>query len=436
MFRNYVTIALRNLSRQKAFSIINILGLAIGLATCILIVRYIQDELSVDKWHPKGDRIYRIMRETKAGGKSEYLPFVSGAIGPALEQELPEVEKAVRLWDWDTNVTIEDKKFNLESFTVDPKMFEMFDFPFVKGSVETAFPNPASVAITESTAKQLFGNEDPIGKSFQAISNHKGGTRTVTAVLKDPPQNSTIQFDYISTPFFSSKEAHRVWNEWIPTHGYRPVNVYFLLREGADIEALKSKLPAFMERHMGAEIARTNVYHKQEFHRIYLYSWQDFKMDWFANIDQVYQFGAIAILDQQFEDMYNRERRAQTLTLLSSSMAILLACMGLFGLSAFTVEQRVKEIGVRKVLGASITSVVILISKTFAAMVLIANLVAWPIAYIAMRNWLDNFAYRTDLAWWIFVLGGAVALVIALTTVGYHALRAALSNPIEALRHE
>ncbi|MDE2725584.1 MAG: hypothetical protein OXI59_19615, partial [Gemmatimonadota bacterium] len=111
-------------------------------------------------------------------------------------------------------------------------------------------------------------------------------------------------------------------------------------------------------------------------------------------------------------------------------------CMGLFGLAAFTVEQRVKEIGVRKVLGASVSNIVILVSRTFAIMVLIANLFAWPVAYFAMRSWLDGFAYRTDLSWWIFVLSGVVALAIALFTVSFHALRAALSNPVEALRHE
>ena len=140
--------------------------------------------------------------------------------------------------------------------------------------------------------------------------------------------------------------------------------------------------------------------------------------------------------DQQFEYMYSAEQRAQALTLLSSGMAILLACMGLFGLAAFAVEQRVKEIGVRKVLGASVSNIVMLICRTFAIMVLVANLFAWPVAYFAMRSWLDGFAYRTDLSWWIFVLSGAVALTIALFTVSFHALRAAVSNPVEALRHE
>ena len=818
MFRNYLIIALRNLKRQKTFSAINILGLAIGLGTCILIVLYIQDELSFDSWHAKGDRIYRVMRETKAGGQSNYLPDTSGALAGALERDFPEVEKAVRVWIDFIDVSLGEKEFPLSICIADPELFEIFDFPFVRGNLETAFLNPNAIAITESAAKRLFGDEDPIGKTITSESKHHGGERTITAIIKDVPRNSTLSrygetdyIDYIGTGSFSSEGAKYLWEDWIPTDGWRPVNTYVLLREGADPKALSAKLPEFMNRYMGAEIARTNAYHLQPLNRIYLYSRQDYNLDWYGDIDRVYQFGAIAVLvlaigcinftnlttaqsarrahevglrkvsgayrsqlmgqflgesvltalvalvlalsavelvlpefnafffkqielnlssdpllvisligiavfvgllagvypafflsayeptetlkgafragsrgqwirrglvvaqfaisitliastgviyqqldyiknkhlglnmeqmvlmpifvldqetkldpgqklaaryatvkeaflahpnaleatayrwrvgwsggiirtiraeghegtdwrmpllevdedyldvfqielvegrkfdpiafptdmskafiinetavarlgwddpigksfewvdrernrkgtvvgvvkdfhygplqeeigpvaltlrhqqfyslgvrvkaegmeetlaffektwkrfapadqpfeylmwDQQFEYMYSAEQRAQALTLLSSGMAILLACMGLFGLAAFTVEQRVKEIGVRKVLGASVSNIVMLISRTFAIMVLIANLFAWPVAYFAMRSWLAGFAYRTDLSWWIFVLSGAVALAIALFTVSFHALRAALSNPVEALRHE
>ena len=809
MFKNYLIIALRNLKRQKTFSAINILGLAIGLATCILIVLYIQDGLSVDSWHEKGDRIYRVIRETKAGGQSDYLPYTSGALARALEQDFPEVEKAVRVWVDFIDVSLGKKEFPLSVCIADPEMFEIFDFPFVRGSLETAFPNPNAIAITESAVKRLFGDEDPIGKTITSESNHHGGERTITAVLKDMSRNSTLHFDYVSTGGFTSEGAKYAWEDWIPTNGWRPVNTYLLLREGADPEGLAAKLPEFMDRYMGAEIARTNAYHLQPLNRIYLYSRQDYNLDWYGDIDRVYQFGAIAVLvlaigcinftnlttaqsarrahevglrkvsgayrsqlmgqflgesvltalvalvlalsavelvlpefnafffkqielnlssdplltisligiavfvgllagvypafflsayeptetlkgtfragsrgqwirkglvvvqfaisitllastgviyqqldyiknkrlgfnteqmvlmdifvfdqntaseqrlaaryatvkeaflahpnaleatayrwslgwgggiirtiraeghegtdwrmpllevdedyldvfqiemvegrkfdpitfptdtskafiinetavarfgwddpigksfewvdrernrkgtvvgvvqdfhfsplreeigpialtlrhqqfyclsvrvkaegmeetlaffektwkrftpadqpfrymmwDQMFEYMYSAEQRAQALTLLSSGMAILLACMGLFGLAAFTVEQRVKEIGVRKVLGASVSNIVMLISRTFAIMVLIANLFAWPVVYFVMRIWLDGFAYRTDLSWWIFVLSGVVALAIALFTVSFHALRAAVSNPVEALRHE
>jgi putative ABC transport system permease protein len=116
-------------------------------------------------------------------------------------------------------------------------------------------------------------------------------------------------------------------------------------------------------------------------------------------------------------------------------LAILVTCLGLFGLAAFTAEQRTKEIGVRKVLGASVKSIVLLLSTEFAKLVIIANLIAWPVAYFLADDWLQNFAYRVDLSWWVFASGGVIVLLIALGTVSYQALRAAVANPIDALRY-
>ena len=178
---------------------------------------YIQDGLSVDSWHEKGDRIYRVIRETKAGGQSDYLPYTSGALARALEQDFPEVEKAVRVWVDFIDVSLGKKEFPLSICIADPEMFEIFDFPFVRGSLETAFPNPNAIAITESAAKRLFGDENPIGKTITSESNHHGGERTITAVLKDMSRNSTLQFDYVSIGGFTSEGAKYAWEDWIPT---------------------------------------------------------------------------------------------------------------------------------------------------------------------------------------------------------------------------
>ena len=120
----------------------------------------------------------------------------------------------------------------------------------------------------------------------------------------------------------------------------------------------------------------------------------------------------------------------------SAGLAIFIACLGLFAFAAFTVEQRTKEIGIRKVLGASVSSVTALLSRDFVQLVLLANLIAWPIAWFAMNRWLQNFAYRIEISWWVFLLAGGLALVIALLTVSVQAIRAALANPVESLRYE
>jgi putative ABC transport system permease protein len=119
-----------------------------------------------------------------------------------------------------------------------------------------------------------------------------------------------------------------------------------------------------------------------------------------------------------------------------AALAIALSCLGLFGMAVFSIERRTKEIGVRKVLGASVSGVVTLLSKDFVKLVLIANLFAWPVAWYAMNKWLQDFAYRIELGWWTFALAGGVALLIALLTVSTQAIRAALANPVEALRYE
>ena len=135
-------------------------------------------------------------------------------------------------------------------------------------------------------------------------------------------------------------------------------------------------------------------------------------------------------------DFYSRETRVGNLVGCCSGLAIFVACLGLIGLASFTAERRTKEIGIRKVLGASASGIVMMLSKNFIKLVLIANLIAWPVAYYAANRWLQEFAYRIDISLWPFALGTLLALAIALGTVSYQAFKAARSNPIEALRYE
>jgi len=143
-----------------------------------------------------------------------------------------------------------------------------------------------------------------------------------------------------------------------------------------------------------------------------------------------------SFLDENFAALYQAEEKIGEIFSYISALAILIACLGLFGLASFTVERRTKEVGVRKVLGATVTDVVTLLSKDFVKLVLLANLIAGPVAYVVMNKWLQDFAYRIDLGWWVFALAGGLALIIALLTVSTQAIKAALANPVEALRYE
>jgi len=143
-----------------------------------------------------------------------------------------------------------------------------------------------------------------------------------------------------------------------------------------------------------------------------------------------------SFVDEKFAEQYRNDRRFAALFSVFAGLAILIACLGLFGLASFSARQRTKEIGIRKVLGASVAGIVGLLSKEFVKLVLLANLIAWPIAYFTMNNWLQDFAYRIDIGWWVFALAGGIALLIALITVSTQAIKAALANPVEALRYE
>ena len=148
-----------------------------------------------------------------------------------------------------------------------------------------------------------------------------------------------------------------------------------------------------------------------------------------------YPFDA-RFLDEEFDEMYRTEERISSLIKYFAAFAIFIACLGLFGLPSFMAEQRTREVGIRKVLGASMPDIVILLSREFVRWVLLANLIAWPAAYVVLDQWLKSFAYRTGMSWLIFFLSAVLALVIALVTVGYQAVAAGLAHPAKSLKYE
>ncbi len=141
-------------------------------------------------------------------------------------------------------------------------------------------------------------------------------------------------------------------------------------------------------------------------------------------------------LDDSFDQMYRTEQRTGKLAMAFAILAIMIACMGLFGLATYAAEQRIKEIGIRKVLGASVNNIVEMLSKDFLILVLVSSVIAFPLAWWAMHSWLQDFAYRISIPWWVFLLAGVIALIIALATISFQAIRAAVSNPVKALRSE
>ena len=143
-----------------------------------------------------------------------------------------------------------------------------------------------------------------------------------------------------------------------------------------------------------------------------------------------------SFMDEQFNNLYTSEQKTGQIFITFALLAIVIACLGLFGLVTYAAEQRTKEIGIRKVLGANVANIVAMISKDFLKLVFIAFLFAFPLAWWAMNKWLQDFAYRVNMGWWIFFIAGAVAILIALLTVCFQAIKAAMANPVKSLRTE
>ena len=248
--------------------------------------------------------------------------------------------------------------------------------PHISSDIENA-------VIINQTAAKLLGWDSPIGKNIQI--DRKEGICTIIGVVKD----------------FNIESLKRTIRPYVfyfmPEHYYK-LNLKI---KPDDVEGTM----AFIQR-----------------------KWSEF-----APKEEIFTY---AFLDQTFKALYSEENRIGKIIRLTTILTFVIAGLGLFGLSAFTVERRYKEIGIRKVLGASISSVIVMLSKGITHCVLLANLIALPVAYFVMNRWLQNFSYRASLNVWIFILSGLTALVIALLTVSYQTIKAARANPVESLKYE
>ena len=333
MFENYLKVAVRNLFKFKMFSFLNISGLAIGMACCILAFLYIQDEIGYDQFHEKSNRIYRVLREREANsGESHTQPGTSGALAPSLLKDFSEIQSAVRTWDIDTWINYKEKWFQQKFMMTDSQIFEIFSFPFIKGDPETALMEPYTIVLTQEMANKFFPDEDPIGRTITVEHRYFRGDYKITGVLKNIPINSTIQFDFLASSASSEwrqKEfAGIVWERWQRESGWLPIETFILLQEGYPPFKLEQKLSDFMLRYMGEEVQSHNVYHLQPLNRIHLYSNVDYDMTLHSDISYIYLLSTLAFF------------------------ILFLACINFVNLATARATTRAIEVGMRKVVGA------------------------------------------------------------------------------------
>ena len=188
MLKNYLTIAIRILFRYKGYSLINISGLAIGMACAALILLYVQDELNFDTHHIKRDRIYRVLRELKSGDNSIFSYRTSGALAPAILQDIPAAEQAIRTFWFKTFVRYEDTLFDLQYCIADPEILNVFTIPFLKGDPKTALQGAGTAVLTASAAARIFGRVDPIGKQLRIDGTEMAPSTQSRALSQIPPR--------------------------------------------------------------------------------------------------------------------------------------------------------------------------------------------------------------------------------------------------------
>ncbi|HEX8059418.1 MAG TPA: ABC transporter permease [Cyclobacteriaceae bacterium] len=323
MIGNYLLIAFRNLRKHFSYSAINIAGLGLGLATCLLLSVWIRHELSYDDFNTKVDRIYRASMEYSFGGQTKAVSVSPTIVLPTLQKEFGEIETGVRLYNASSfrpfivrkgDVMFEETRF----YFADSTFFNVFDFKLLNGNTKTALEGQNNLVLTQSMAKKYFGSADPIGQTLN-INNRQD--YIVTGVVEDIPSNSMIRFDFIGS-FASLKQPLQWWSANYQT--------YVVLTPRANVKDVEDKFNQIVAKALGGEVSAAGDYVKYNFTKmkdIYLRS-EVQEPEITGSLDYVYIFSAIGIL------------------------ILIIACINYVNLATAKAADRAKEVGVRKVIGA------------------------------------------------------------------------------------
>ncbi|UCE22303.1 MAG: ABC transporter permease, partial [Candidatus Aminicenantes bacterium] len=354
---NYIKTALRSIRRQKGYSFINISGLAIGLTVCMLIVLWVVDEWSFDRFNTNAARIYRVYRDESSAQERSTTVLTPPPMAAALKRDFPEVVKSTRFGWWrKCLVTYKDKSFNEPGYrNVDPDFFNMFSFPLVKGDPETVFENPYSVVLTEETATKYFGEEDPIGK---ILTVNNAFDVIITGIIRNESLNSSLEFDLLS-PFeiilkeFIGEVRRENW-------GFNSFGTYVMLEPSASAENLNQKLTGYLKKYNDEDTVKLVL---QPLTDIHLFSNLGHDLDNRGDIKYVWIFSALAVL------------------------VLLIACVNFMNLTTARSASRAREVGLRKVVGANRPQ---LIRQFFGESILMA-FIALVIALFLMEFLLPLF---------------------------------------------
>jgi putative ABC transport system permease protein len=374
MLRNYIKIAIRNLMKQKFISGINLFGLTVGIACCLLILSYILHELSYDKYHKQAENIYRLNRtfynpETKAVNLA--LGAVAPPIGPLLKNDFSEIKKMSRVLQVNSIAfRYEDKRFNeRDLYFADENFFDLFDVAVVRGNKDKALDEPNSVLLSEEIAKKYFGSEEPLDKMVK-LDNQINAK--ITGVFKSFPSNSHFHPEILMS-FKTLNDTTIYGEEQLRTNwGNNAFFTYLLLPEQINAKKLEAQFPAFLDRHYPREgdkykPSQWTSLSLTKLTDIHLYSHKDDEMEENGDIKRVYIFSAIALF------------------------ILLIACINYMNLSTARSVLRAKEIGVRKAIGAGKQELILQFLTESVMMAWLATLLALVLTWLALP-WLNELS--------------------------------------------
>jgi putative ABC transport system permease protein len=351
MIKNYFKIAYRNILRNKGFSIINISGLAIGMASAMLILLWIGDELSYDNFYPKRDRLYQAWNRDRGNEGINCWNVTQKILGPTLKRDYPEIEKTTRVnWDEALLLTYGEKKLNIVGNMVDPDFLTMFDFPFLKGDPNGALNRPNDMVITQKLSKALFGNEDPLGKTIRVDNKYNF---TIRGLLADLPNNTQFDFEFL-LPWSFMHTRNEDDSSWENNSSRN----FVLLKPNASIAAVNAKIQDITIKHSGPG---TTV-------KSFLYPVSRLRLH--SNFENGLPSGGKIEIVKVME--------------LIGAFILLIACINFMNMSTARSERRAKEVGIRKVVGAQKKSLVAQFIGESILIALIAGVIAVFIVQIIL----------------------------------------------------
>ncbi|MEZ4940679.1 MAG: ABC transporter permease [Saprospiraceae bacterium] len=376
MWRNYLTIALRNLQKRRGFSLLNIFGLALGMCACMLILQYVAFERSYDTFHPAGKDIYRLRLDAYQEGRLAWQSAtVYPAFAPTMKRELPEVVEACRLHDAEfviTNPANNIKFAETKGYFADPSFLKMFALTLLSGNPQTALTGPDKILLSESTARRYFGRSDVLGEQLLIKDPNFTQTYAVTGVFKDYPPNSHLAIDYLVSYGTLAKIVAQVWgdttNATETTWDWYDFYTYLQLQPDTDVEAFKQKFPAFVDKYPNAGYIERKINARNDIDIIPL---KDIHL--YSNVNQ--------------EAEVNGDGRAVSVLLLVAFFILAIAWINYVNLSTARSIERGREVGVRKVLGARRGQLL----RQFLAESLLLNGIAFLLALLAAQLALPAF---------------------------------------------